>query len=101
MTEQEINEVVARKLGWREQNADRFPWMNSQGMELPIPEFCTSISAAWEIVDKIKQTELFALCWHDGFWHCEINCCDGEREIDEESETAPMAICLAFLKLKD
>lgn len=91
MTNQEMNEAVARKLRVRPRDVDFETWP---------PPYSTDISAAWEIVEKLKATELVALCFHDGHWHCEINCCDGERPIDEEGDTAPMAICLAFLELK-
>lgn len=103
MTDRELNEAVAKKLGWgwyaRE---DIEGWFKEGELYLKdLPDYVHSIEAAWEIVDKIKETELFALCFHDLGWHCEINCCDGERPIDEEADTAPRAICEAFLKLKD
>lgn len=113
MTDLELNEAVARKLkGWCSNCKCTYP-VESAHHNCPgefgnchhadncnLPAYRTSIEAAWEIVDKIKETELFALCFHDGQWHCEINCCDGERPIDEEADTAPKAICLAFLKLE-
>lgn len=85
----EINEAVALKLGYSSEEAS-----TGEGYD-----FSDSIEAAWEVIEKIRQTELVALCWHDGAWHCEVNCVDGERPIDEEADTAPLAICKAFLKL--
>ena len=99
MTNQELNEAVARKLGHPISGGMIALRSTPHQPEYQIPEYSTSIQAAWEIVEKIKVTELFALCFHDGQWHCEINCCDGERPIDEEADTAPLAICKAFLKL--
>jgi len=106
MTDQEINEAVAKKLGWEKMQNPAVigegyltSWKNPTSSYGHPPDYCHSIEAAWEIVEKIKETELFALCFHDGQWHCEINCVDGERPIDQEADTAPMAICKAFLKL--
>lgn len=98
MTPQEINEAVAKKLG----TISRMPVKNEETGEYLRcwPDYSTSIEAAWEIVEKVRVTELFALCFHDGQRHCEINCCDGDRPIDEESDIPAMAICLAFLKLE-
>ena len=103
VTTQELDEAVARKLGAKPKiHLIHDPIegaYSNHAVAYEYRPYSTSIEAAWEIVEKIRQSELVALCWHDGYWHCEINCCDGKREIDEEADTAPMAICKAFLAL--
>lgn len=58
-----------------------------------------NLSDAWTIVDLLKeQCEFFTLDYEDGEWHCEFGVeFSGKNEVS--AETAPMAICLASLKL--
>ena len=99
MTNQEINEAVARKLGndLRVYNkVDVYKKQpNGNYILTQIPAYCTSISAAWEIVLSVKgRIEL-----HRRYdkWKCWLR-----DEIEAgQADTAPMAICLAFLKLED
>lgn len=88
MTPQEINEAVARKLGWS--------GFHHAPMQEPAPKnFCGSIAAAWEIVEKLlSEDHAIRLYGRQGFT---VNI-DGW---EETADTAPMAICLAFLKLED
>ncbi len=89
-TNQEINEAVALKLGWFEVAE---VWMCPPGSNeifSKLPDYCTSIAAAWEIVEK---QEYFKLVYAASSWRCEMG------KIKEYADTAPMAICLAFLKL--
>jgi hypothetical protein len=110
MTNQEINEAVASKLGWRVAHG-----LGCMGVGTlitkpdgtismtDVPDYCTDISAAWEIV--IKSFKSFYLFWDKctDTWFCKW---DNQRRPMEgcrytaEADTAPMAICLAFLKLK-
>lgn len=90
MTDQEINEAVMLKLGKPyafERDSDR--------------DYCHSIGAAWEIVEFLAPKYFGVSIGHGtnpDFWQCEIH---GEKweKIFERADTAPMAICLAFLKL--
>jgi hypothetical protein len=95
MTDQEINESVARKLGWE---------VPGYGTERSIkelfkcvPDYCHSIEAAWEIISKNEGLILHKYPFRRPHWRsCVIREND---EADAEAATAPMAICLAFLKL--
>ncbi len=86
MTDQEINEAVGRKLG------AEFKF-NIGGILYaePMPQdYCHSIEAAWEIVEKLK------------FRLSPVNETDWVASGGHQSamaSCAPMAICLAFLKL--
>lgn len=84
MTDAEINEAVARKLGIDLGN-------------LKPREYCHSIEAAFEILHKFKSWTI-GKHWEGGFV-CLLM--DGSKPIKAEADTAPMAICLAFLKLED
>lgn len=87
MTDSEINEAVVRKLG-----------LGDPHEMFVIPPYCNSIEAAWEIVEKI---EWFCLQKeHDGSgWTVWDMAGTEEANLIVTADTAPMAICLAFLKL--
>lgn len=96
MTDSEMNEAVARKLG---------VWMDG-ALYHETPDYCNSIEAAWEIVefvnkdyrsifiDQIQRYENGKMTgkyyWNVGFDGCECM---------SDAATAPRAICEAFLKL--
>lgn len=90
MNDKEINEAVARKLGWRGTFPDQYP------------DYCHSITAAWEVVEQVFTS--FYLSWDETTetWFAKW---DNQHRTEEscrykgEADTAPMAICLAFLKL--
>lgn len=96
----ELNEACAIKLGL-EQLGDRWhrPNVNDENCCDDLPNYVGDVAACWEIAEKLRKTELFSLCWHDGYWHCEINVVDWKQGIDEEADTAPEAIVRAYLKL--
>lgn len=61
-----------------------------------IPHFSTEIGAAWSVVQKIAMT--YGLIFHlelyqTGTWQCWLGDCR------ERADTAPLAICLAALKV--
>jgi hypothetical protein len=101
VTNEEINIAVARKL--------TRPELCRHGNDgscvycLPrVAAYSTSIEAAWEVVDKIlepsegKLPNRFMLSFLNvKGWDCTIN---GFHLV---ADTAPMAICLMFLKLED
>lgn len=96
MTPQEINEAVARKLGVG--NMDSIV-INGKLIRCPL-DYCNSIAAAWEIVDHIKSLAVrFDVELSCGQSRCQIDTLD-EISVIGRADTAPMAICLAFLKLK-
>lgn len=104
MTETEINEAVARKLGWKEcECASEFRDEHRRYMPSKhiMPNYCGDIAAAWEIVEYIKsmqkgsmrfdvEIKMSQLCYL-------VDICGEEAE----ANTAPMAICQAFLKLTE
>jgi len=117
MTDQEINEAVARKLGvavtvgdLKEPNQynhdywDGLPRRTDKNIRLRIPDYCTDIKAAWEVAEKFEQFDL-KKNWDSGKWTCGIgtwgNGMNPRQSIrlEAEADTAPMAICMAFLKL--
>lgn len=111
MTDQEINEAVARELGWKPRNYDplsldpitRIPCFTAPNGDLydHLPDFCHSIQAAWEIVEHLyKNHPTWVFCLRA--WP---KCVRAEWVLDlieryAEADTAPRAICLAFLKLE-
>jgi hypothetical protein len=117
MTNTEINEAIARKLGWTQ---IQFKMRNGhkseqlEGVRLPpidtptcpmfsdIPNYCTNIADAWEIVEKSFSSFYM---WYDECsetWTVDADCCRVTKESCKwkaHADTAPHAICLAFLKL--
>lgn len=108
MTDTEINEDVARKLGYKlskvtvtgevvinRQNDTGFADIDYGR----IPDYCHSIGAAWEVVDHLKSIyhggAAYKLTYDsvDEEWSAWVGSVIGT------SATAPMSICLAFLKL--
>lgn len=92
-----INERVARKLGLCEPHEKLTGHKNCDCPGEP-ENYCHSIEAAWEIVlndpRKVTIRKLY-----DGKFSCEM-AVDGEI-IERTADTAPMAICKAFLKLNE
>lgn len=109
MTDQDINEAVARKLGLRDcgsfvdketggKLSDHI--MKPDGTFISkCPDYCHSIEAAWEIVEKV---DYICRIGYGKYYSCEFLMAQGERQeyYRAEADTAPMAICLAFLKLE-
>lgn len=92
MTDQEINEAVARELGYV--SASQVPGIY-------YADYCHSIAAAWELIDNMTDRFDYVevIKANTSRWSC------GARNSTvwktwESSDTAPMAICLAFLKLE-
>lgn len=87
MTDQEINHAVARKLKGEDTRL--------------IKDYCHSIEAAWEIVGYMAKQHFGVSVSHDNLrdlWQCGIESIKEPGQY-ETADTAPMAICLAFLKL--
>lgn len=88
MTDQEINEAVARKLGK--------PDKESLLYQKPL-DYCHSIAAAWEILTHCYADLDLQYGLTQNPSTLNIHCHIGYTEA--LADTAPMAICLAFLKL--
>ncbi len=98
MSETEINEIVARKLGWK--MTKDFQWWKYEGM-LPLKyprNYSTSIEAAWEIVQQFvaKDISIDLSYQKDAGWRFHYGAMVGEIP---RGESAPLSICKAFLKL--
>lgn len=112
MTDQEINEAVARKLGW----TDLFLSQNIGVMDIAgkrnptdtlnstVPEYCKRIAAAWDVVDWLELNKLWWNLSYDPvvkrfLFRYGPFALQGENQ-QASADIAPMAICLAFLKTK-
>lgn len=109
MTPEEVNETVALKLGWEKvvgpAPMHRTIWIRKgnygEGQQYA-PTYTTDIKSAWEIVERVFTS--FYLLWDEttGTWFAKW---DNQHRTEEscrykaEADTAPMAICLAYLKM--
>lgn len=58
-----------------------------------IPRYSTDITAAWQVVEKMKEQHVFEIGFEYGRWECSF-------DWDEsKASTAPYAICLAALEV--
>lgn len=90
----DINEMVARKLGK--------PLQTNGGliMNLPILDYCHSIEAATEIMESLKGKANISLSCSGKKWHVTFEFRKPKHDVvRSDADTAPMAICLAFLKM--
>jgi hypothetical protein len=89
MTNEEIDEAVARKLG-----LEIYP-------QTFIPHYSRSIAAAWDVVEKLFRDGMciqINIAGNEKMVGCRIGDKYQSKE-NGEADTAPMAICLAFLEL--
>lgn len=108
MTDLELNEAVARKLGWTYSEKDKHwhqPVGDAGGNCWDFPDFANNIEAAWEIVDYCQNKLVLYqidLSWSrtGETWYCTMGT---KNQLNEGvgADTAPRAICLAFLKLEE
>ena len=111
MTDQEINQKVARALGYVPSQEHPGYWMakaeRTGYIHFPLPNYCTDIKAAWEIVEwlyanKVNAVNTGCCVWKEHKrWYCGIRTENGRNYIQEYADTAPKSICLAFLKMKE
>lgn len=113
MTDTELNEAVARKLGWKNGGvigeldgmAVGFHYIKPDGMGSSSiwPSYSTSIEAVWEIVEMLPDVAIYK--WPEGGFAVSIPQRDAEgnlsnaKGVQANAATAPRAICEAFLKL--
>jgi hypothetical protein len=108
MTDHEINEAVARKLGDKTamkefQEFHRHCPISCGGKSTP--DYCHSIAAAWQILEYVSRScppfpHIFSLHRNrDGTWQCYFP--SYVSTTNAIADTAPMAIALAFLTLED
>lgn len=121
MTDQELNEATAKKLGKSTVNiaphqathAHRTNFIDGKvercldgcDQDVPspyqVPDYCHSIKAAWDILDYLHRSLLYwNLYVETGGIHCWLGHKNKESgNVLEIADTAPMAIVRAFLKL--
>jgi hypothetical protein len=110
MTPEEINEAVAKKLGWTDMKVctdpDMIHFQELCGYDKDadwgnVPNYCTDIAAAWKVVGHLmsKNYDVSIKCHpayeSEEFYECRI----ANSSVHEFADTAPMAIALAFLEL--
>ncbi len=96
MTDTELNEAVARKLEYQCIYYDPIEKRLRQGQfGLNVPDFCADIAAAWEMVEKYNGDVI--VMRQQNKWVCDFI----QDQRKEWADTAPRAICLAFLKLEE
>lgn len=103
-----INEQVAKALGWKYKKIDwvrPYTWDNKRisptGEEKYLPDYSRSIEAAWEIIsDRIEEVTICKQ-YGSGVWYSDFRDDKGVLQNFETAATAPLAICKAFLKLKE
>lgn len=112
MTDQEINEAVARKLGWCacDHEIEHHSAGQSKGEmicsnafckceSIRYADYCHSIAAAWEVVEHLKEYWV-GIRYKPSAQQFNAVIANDDKALSEEvADTAPMAICLAFLKL--
>lgn len=96
MTDLELNEAVARKLGTFKTGLT--PDFKTGVMKefVDIPAYSTSVEAAWEIVEKLRSDGWRVIITVEGLNHA---CTIGTWLHEELADTTPRVICEAFLKL--
>ena len=64
--------------------------------KLPVPCYSTEIAETWIITDRFKRSFRLHRELNHKEWYCEV--WDGIGWIHAEGDTAPLAICRAFMK---
>lgn len=113
MTQQQINEAVAKKLGYKKfhqevEDGDGYDyWSDGKHQNKNDLDFSTSIEAAWEIWEKMSNKYFLTLETEAGKFGRNIvkiweNDGKSARWVIEDiyEDTATLAICKAFLKLE-
>jgi len=101
MTNQEINEAVGKKLGLDVRQCPIHMMTSCCGRN-GIPDYCTDIKAAWEMVESLSKEFCFVEVSFDRIrllWQCSYDQEGPGAIFFATADTAPRAICLAFLKL--
>jgi len=104
----ELDALVAERLGaikvipYGTSEGDFFcHWGNTPdggGISRPLCHYSTSIAAAWELVEKLKGDSCtIDISSATPGWICMIDVLHGHGA-EVRADTAPLAICLAFLK---
>lgn len=106
LTDQELNEACARRLGWIPWDGAVNKWRRGKEWRKKPRNYVGDIRAAWEVVEFMSRkgvgTYLFGGIGDS--WHCDLHrhpAAQDDPEVSQSADTAPRAICLAFLKLQE
>lgn len=107
MTNKQINEAVAQRLGYEKVKGlfgnpvlgtiQKYGWKIDGKILDRIPNYCGDIAAAWGIWSVLMEAQVGKM--KDGSYDALVRSYKGGRYAEARASTAPMAICLAFLKL--
>lgn len=105
MDNNEINEQIVRLQGWIHMGWPAMPaWQRPtghgmEGLEI-MPDYAGQICTAWQLVDEIMESCFGVLIGtsHEGTF-CQI-LQEDQPEIIEYADTAPLAICEAYMAWK-
>lgn len=88
MTDDEIILKIAELKGWREKGMpDKYSLSH-------IPNWPVNIQDAWELAEEMR---FVGMRQYDRIWHCSVYDQEGSLEAYGTDESAPRAICLAYL----
>lgn len=78
MTDIELNEAIAKKLGWKQDTGQKGLWFRpdsglDRGMPETLPDFCGSIEKAFGIIFVLKENHCFKISSETSAWHVYIN----------------------------
>ena len=107
MTNDEINTKIARLQGWTEMPDEFYSWQRPIGVGVQLrdsaPDYTDSMQYAWELVDEITRQRGFSVEVRDNGRSFNSVCViteDGGIITVASSDTAPSAICLAYIAWK-
>ena len=102
MTDMTLNERIATAKGWEELAAIEGSYKIPGGYAYRLPDWSGSIADAWGLVEEIGSAgrrDMYPVIWQDkgtDLWVCEF----GKIQSPQWCDTAPEAICLAYLAVK-
>lgn len=103
-TDAELNEQVARRLGWRKHKVSpklHFNVVTGHSCS-DLPNYVGDIGAAWEVWEHIAHKTDWAITieTNGNEYECWLSH-STERQIIVQADTGPRAICKVFLKLTE
>lgn len=99
MTDRELDMLVYENIFNGRATDFYVDWWGKLFKKPTLPHYSTDISAAWEIVNKLIEEDIFIkLSWCEG-WEIDVYNPEKKRTYFlAENKSAPKAICLAALK---
>lgn len=111
MSAEELNEAILREMGYVKLPLPAVPSWQKPGRTLyTVPQYSTSIAAAWKLVEDMRQTENIEVYLYSGFDGFRVTVMDAKWNGEDETrlvelasstaDTAPLAISRAWLLWK-